>query len=155
MITYNNYLKILGRNKSTIVLSNGENVEPEPIEMRLQQSRFIDHCMVVGQDKRFLSILVTPVLAEFRQAGFNEKTLEELAENPEVKDIIRQEIRRMNSPSNGFKCNELIRDFRMLNQSFQVGEELTNLHKIKRHVVEKKYQHVIEELFVNRSSKNY
>jgi long-chain acyl-CoA synthetase len=153
MITCNNYLKILGRNKATIVLSSGENVEPEPIEMRVQQSRFIDHCMVVGQDKRFLSILVTPVLSEFRQAGFIEQTLEELSANPEVKDIITQEIRRMNSSSNGFRCNEQIREISLLDKSFQVGEELTNLYKIKRHIVEEKYQHVIEELFAKRSSK--
>lgn len=152
MITCNNYLKILGRNKSTIVLSSGENVEPEPIEMRLQQSRFIDHCMIVGQDKKFLSILVTPSLNEFKQAGFAVQSLEELSANAEAQEIIKQEIRRMTSSANGFKRYEQIRDFRLLGNSFQVGEELTNLYKIKRHVVEKKYQHVIEELFTNGTS---
>lgn len=151
MITYNNYLKILGRNKATIVLSSGENVEPEPIEMRLQQSRFIDHCMVVGQDKKFLSILITPALSEFKQAGLTVETIEELSTNEEARDIIKQEIRRMTSSANGFKRYEQIRDFRLLGNTFQVGDELTNLFKIKRHVVEKKYQHVIEELFTNGS----
>jgi long-chain acyl-CoA synthetase len=41
MITFNNTLKILGRSKATLVLSNGENVEPEPIEMRLKLSPLI------------------------------------------------------------------------------------------------------------------
>jgi long-chain acyl-CoA synthetase len=78
-ITHNNCLKILGRCKATIVLSSGENVEPEPIEMRLQQSQFIDHCMIIGQDKKFLSALIVPVLTEFKQAGFKEETVEALA----------------------------------------------------------------------------
>ena len=152
IITYNNYLKILGRNKATIVLSSGENVEPEPIEMRVQQSRFIDHCMVVGQDEKFLSMLVTPALPEFRQAGVNVQSVGELSDNKEAREIIKQEIRRMTSSANGFKRYEQIRDFRLLNNSFQVGDELTNLYKIKRHVVAKKYKHVIDELFTNGST---
>jgi long-chain acyl-CoA synthetase len=56
MITYNDCLKILGRSKSTVVLLSGENLEPEPIEMRLTQSVYIEHCMIVGQDKNMLEL---------------------------------------------------------------------------------------------------
>ena len=153
IITHNNCLKILGRSKATIVLSSGENVEPEPIEMRLQQSQFIDQCMVVGQDKKFLGVLVVPVLTEFRKTGFAEQNLEELVKNPDAHKVIRDEIRRMTSASNGFKRYEQIRDFRILTDSFQVGHELTNLFKIKRHVVEKKFNREILDLFPNGSSK--
>jgi long-chain acyl-CoA synthetase len=154
MITHNNCLKILGRCKATIVLSSGENVEPEPIEMRLQQSQFIDHCMLVGQDKKFLAALIIPALPEFREAGFEEQSVEELAANPEVHKIILREIHRMTSVSNGFKQYEQIRDFRLLSESFQIGRELTNLNKIKRHEVTDKFGHVIGELFSAKSSKN-
>jgi long-chain acyl-CoA synthetase len=153
-ITHNNCLKILGRCKATIVLSSGENVEPEPIEMRLQQSQFIDHCMIIGQDKKFLSALIVPVLTEFKQAGFTEETAEALSVNPDAQKVIREEIRKMTNASNGFKKYEQIRDFRLLHDSFQVGNELTNLYKIKRHVVEKKYNHVILEIFSNESVNN-
>ena len=154
IITHNNCLKILGRCKATIVLSSGENVEPEPIEMRLQQSQFIDHCMLVGQDKKFLAALIIPALTEFREAGFVEQSVEELAANPEVHKIILKEIHRMTSVSNGFKHYEQIRDFRLLPESFQIGRELTNLNKIKRHEVTDKFGHVIGELFSAKSSKN-
>lgn len=147
IITHNNCLKILGRSKATIVLSSGENVEPEPIEMRLQQSHFIDHCILVGQDRKFLGALIVPALSEFRQAGFSEQSGEELAANPEAARLIKEEIRRMTSVSNGFKRYEQIRDFRMLTDSFEIGSELTNLYKVKRHEVEKKFDHIIEELF--------
>jgi len=147
MITFNDCLKMLGRHKSTIVLSSGENVEPEPIEMRLQQSHFIDQCMVVGQDKKFLCALIVPVMGEFRQAGFKEQSFADLSKNPEAYDVIRKEIRRLVTASSGFKRYEQIRDFRLIPQSFQVGDELTNLYKIKRHVVERKYAHIINELY--------
>jgi long-chain acyl-CoA synthetase len=154
IVTNNNCLKILGRCKATIVLSSGENVEPEPIEMRLQQSQFIDHCMLVGQDKKFLAALIIPALTEFREAGFAEQSVEELSVNPEAHKIILQEIQRMTSVSNGFKSYEQIRDFRLLPDNFQIGHELTNLYKVKRHEVELKFNHVILELFSAKSSKS-
>ncbi len=147
VITHNNCLKILGRSKATIVLSSGENVEPEPLEMHLQQSRFIDYCMVVGQDKKHLGALIVPGLEGFRQYGFTENSVEELTRNPKTHDIIRQEIKRMNTTSNGFKQFERIRDFRLLTNGFQVGHEMTNLYKVKRHIVEKKFGHVIDDLY--------
>ncbi|MFN3557349.1 MAG: AMP-dependent synthetase/ligase [Bacteroidales bacterium] len=154
MITHNNCLKILGRSKATIVLSSGENVEPEPLEMRLQQSQYIDQCMVIGQDKKFLSALIVPAVEEFKAAGLPTQTLQELATHPEANRIIRDEIRRMTAEHNGFKRYEQIRDFKILGESFKVGDELTNLYKIKRHVVEQKFSHIITELFTNGSSKN-
>lgn len=147
MVTHNNCLKILGRSKSTIVLSSGENVEPEPLEMSLVQSSFIEQAMVVGQDKKFLGALIVPSLNEFKQAGFKFQSMEDIARNPEALKIIKDEIRRMISSSNGFKSFEKIREFRLLPDSFQVGVELTNLFKVKRYVVEKKFNHVINEIY--------
>ncbi len=154
MITHNNCLKILGRSKATIVLSSGENVEPEPIEMRLQQSLYIDQCMVIGQDKKFLGALIVPHLAEFKKSGLNIESIEDISRSPEAQKIIRDEIRRMTSISNGFKSYEQIRDFRVLANAFEIGHELTNLHKIRRHVVTSKYQNIIEEIFLNGSISN-
>ena len=153
IITHNNCLKILGRSKATIVLSRGENVEPEPIEMRLTQSLFIDQCMLVGQNEKFVGALIVPELTAFQQAGFNEQTIEALTANPDAHKLIREEIRRMTAGSNGYKPYEQIRDFRMLTHGFQVGHELTNLFKIKRHVVDEKFNHVIAEIFSTESSK--
>jgi len=153
IFTHNDCLKILGRSKATIVLSSGENVEPEPIEMRLQQSQFIDQCMVVGQDKKFLGALIVPVLTEFREAGYKVETVEELAVDPQAQKLIREEIRRMTSVSNGFKRYEQIRNFSLLTESFRIGHELTNLYKVKRHEVEKKFDNVISGLFTAETSK--
>jgi len=147
MVTYNNCLKILGRSKSTIVLSSGENVEPEPLEMCLLQSNFIEQAMVVGQDKKFLGALIVPSLSEFKTAGYEFQSMEDIARSPEALKIIRDEIRRVISSNNGFKIFEQIKDFRLLADSFQVGEELTNLYKLKRYVVEKKFNHVINEIY--------
>ncbi|MDO9462884.1 MAG: AMP-binding protein, partial [Deltaproteobacteria bacterium] len=51
MLTPQGDLIITGRAKDTIVLSSGENVEPEPIEINLALSPFISQAMLVGQDR--------------------------------------------------------------------------------------------------------
>lgn len=153
VISHNNCLKILGRSKATIVLSSGENVEPEPIEMSLQQSHYIESCMVVGQDKKFLGLLVVPSLLEFRLAGFQERSLAELTENDIARKIIKNEIRQIIHPSKGYKKYEQIRDFIMLKEHFQVGEELTNLFKLRRHIIDRKFANEIATLFENQPTK--
>ena len=147
MITFNNCLKILGRSKSTIVLLSGENLEPEPIEMRLTQSPYIEHCMVVGQDQKHIGALIVPNMEGFRDDGFKKQSLEELSNDPEVRSIIQSEIKRMISVDTGYKRFELIHDFRLLEENFTNGEELTSLFKMKRHVITDKYQKVIDEMY--------
>jgi long-subunit acyl-CoA synthetase (AMP-forming) len=47
-----------GRAKDVIVLSHGENVEPQPIEDAvLEKASLVDQVMCVGQDRRFLGAL--------------------------------------------------------------------------------------------------
>lgn len=147
MITFNNCVKILGRSKSTIVLLSGENLEPEPIEMRLTQSPYIEHCMVVGQDQKHIGALIVPNMEGFRDDGFKKQSLEELANDPEVRSIIHSEIKRVISVDNGYKRFELIHDFRLLEENFTNGEELTSLFKMKRHVITDKYQKLIDEMY--------
>jgi long-chain acyl-CoA synthetase len=147
MVTFNDCLKILGRSKDTIVLLNGENIEPVPIESRLVESSFIDQCMVVGQDQKALGVLIVPSLEHFRQAGVNASQLEELSENPEVHRLVEQDIRNLVNHSTGFKSFERIMAFRFLPKPFEVGVEMTNTFKLKRHIIAERYSGLIEEMF--------
>jgi len=147
MITWNGCLRILGRCKETIVLSSGENFEPGPIEMRLRQSALIDHCMVVGQDRRHPGLLVAPDLEGLRAAGARAGSSAAAAEEAEARRLLEAEISRRISPEHGFKARERIRVFRVVPEPFEVGRELTNLHKIRRHVVEERYGDLIESMY--------
>jgi long-chain acyl-CoA synthetase len=147
MVTYNGCLKILGRSKDTIVLLNGENIEPVPIEARLVESSFIDQCMVVGQDQKALAALIVPSFDHFRQAGFTESTATELAANPKVGHLVDEEIRNLINHSNGFKSFERIIAWRFVSKAFEVGDEMTNTFKLKRHVITDRYAQLISEMF--------
>lgn len=153
MMTHNDSLKILGRSKSTIVLSNGENLEPEPIEMQLRQSRYIEQCMVVGQDQKYVGALIVPKLDVFVEEGIKVDSLKDLADHPVANRLVRDEIRQMMVRTGGFKRFEQVREFRLLPKMFKVGDEVTNLFKLKRHIIEKKYEQTIKEMFATREVK--
>lgn len=147
MVTFNDCLKILGRSKDTIVLLNGENVEPTPIESRLVHSPLVDHCMVVGQDQKFLGALIVPAMDGFRAAGVQAANMADLAADPKAHDLLEAEIRRIVSGDNGFKSFERIGDFRFLPKPFEVGRELTATFKLKRHILTDEYSGLIEEMY--------
>jgi len=148
MVTFNNCLKILGRCKDTIVLLNGENVEPLPIESKLVYSPLVDHCMIVGQDQKHLGALIVPALDGFRAAGLLAANLLELAASSKARALMESEIRRLISPEEGFKSFERIADFRFVTKPFEVGQEMTATFKLKRHVVTEQYASLIEEMFL-------
>jgi long-chain acyl-CoA synthetase len=147
MVTFNNCLKILGRCKDTIVLLNGENVEPLPIESILVHSPLVDHCMIVGQDQKHLGALIVPALDGFRAAGMHAANLLELAASPEARTLMESEIRRLINPETGFKSHERIADFRFITKPFEVGQEMTATYKLKRHVITEQYATLIEEIY--------
>lgn len=60
-------ITLTGRQKDTIVLSNGENIEPQPIEDACCASPYISHMIVVGHDKRRLGALVAPAPEAFKE----------------------------------------------------------------------------------------
>lgn len=62
-----NDLVVIGRAKDTIVLTNGENIEPQPIEDACLRSPYIDQIMLVGQDQRSLGALIVPNLEVLQQ----------------------------------------------------------------------------------------
>ncbi|MEM9157522.1 MAG: AMP-binding protein [Verrucomicrobiota bacterium] len=145
--TFNDCLKILGRSKDTIVLLNGENIEPIPIEAKFCESALVDQCMVVGQDKKHLAALVTPSLEAWNERGVNAETVAELSQKDEVRVEIMAEAKRLISGENGFKTFEHVHDVRLLPKAFEVGDEMTNTFKIKRHVVDERYGDLIEEMY--------
>ncbi|MDJ0650870.1 MAG: AMP-binding protein, partial [Xenococcaceae cyanobacterium MO_188.B19] len=66
-VTKDNDLVLTGRAKDTIVLSNGENIEPQPIEDACARSSYIDQIMLVGQDQKSLGALIVPNIETVQQ----------------------------------------------------------------------------------------
>ena len=144
VMTANGCLKIVGRSKETVVLMNGENVEPVPIESKLLESPYIEQCMVVGQDQKFLGVLIVPRAEALKQFG---NDLATLADNAEVKKLLKAETHRLISGDNGFKAFERIGGIAVLNRVWEKDRELTAKLSLRRHVITEMYAAQIAGIF--------
>jgi len=145
--SYNGTLSVRGRVKDTIVLLGGENVEPVPIENLLLESPFIHQVMVVGQDQKSLGALIYPNLEKLTEAGFEVKQGEDFNKNSKVTQLFAKIIKESISTNNGFKSFEKVTDFRFLPKAMEIGDEITNLYKMKRNVITEKYTSLIKDIY--------
>lgn len=149
--TLNGELMIRGRMKDTIVLTGGENVEPLPIEMKMNESRYISQSVVVGQDERFLGALIVPakdeVLIYARENYIKYDEYSDLLENEAVRKLFDNEIQGLISPKNGFKPFERIASFKLLQKPFEVGVELSAKQEIMRYKLSELYEKEIKAMY--------
>ena len=151
MKTFDGELILRGRKKDTIVLRGGENIEPVPIEMALQESPFITQAVVVGQDQRYLGALLVADEAEVKnyaaEHAISGETFAELLAKPEIKKLFEQQISARINHEQGFKLFERINTFALLSKPFEVGLELSAKQDIMRHKIAEIYQTQITSLF--------
>ncbi|MBW4474209.1 MAG: AMP-binding protein [Stenomitos rutilans HA7619-LM2] len=79
-VTEHDDLIITGRAKDTIVLTSGENIEPQPIEDACLRSSYIDQIMLVGQDQKVLGALIVPNLEALQKWAVAQNKALELPE---------------------------------------------------------------------------
>lgn len=151
MISIHGEIKILGRVKDTIVLSGGENIEPLPIEAKLQESKFISTVVVVGQDQRNLGALILPNQEELeiwaKENNIEFKDFEDLVKKPQSYKLIEDEIKELVNAKNGFRMFEKIVKFAFLTKPFEVGRELSAKQEIMRYKLTEIYEKEIKGIF--------
>ena len=150
MTTIGGELIIRGRAKDTIVLMGGENVEPMPIEERMQESKYVDRAVVVGQDQRSLAALVVlneESVTEHAAAAGIKGDLQALSEHPQIRTLIQSEVSARVSAANGFKPFERLSRIHLLHRPFEVGRELSHKQDVKRTAVADLYAEQIARLF--------
>jgi len=142
-------LRITGRAKDTIVLAGGENVEPERVETALKTSPLIEQAVVVGQDKKHLGALLI-VHQEMLEAELPRDRWEQtdgVLRGAEVQRVLRGELDRLLSKSEGFRPVERVATFRVLAEPLSAENGLlTQTMKIKRHAVQQRYGALLAEL---------
>lgn len=153
-------LILTGRAKDTIVLTNGENIEPLPIENACLRSPYINQIMLVGQDQKFVGALIVPD-GEALQAWAQSQNLflspangSNLADGldlgrKEVQELFRQELKREVQNRPGYRPDDRIAVFHLLSEPFSIENGLlTQTLKTKRNIVMARYQAIIDQMFV-------
>jgi long-chain acyl-CoA synthetase len=154
MVVGDNHLVITGRAKDTIVLTNGENIEPQPLEDACLRSDYIDQIMMVGQDQRSLGALIAPnleALQKWAEANQPSALLADGAvdlKNKAIEDLFRQELTREIKDRPGYRADDRVGPFRLLPEAFSIDNGLlTQTLKIRRPVVTERYRGMIDEMF--------
>ena len=156
ILTVNNEIQLRGRKKDTIVLHGGENIEPLPIEEKINSSRYIAASVVVGtnekgEDQKYLGVLILPVQEEItayaKENGIEAADYQSLVETPQIKKLIETEINEAVSAKNGFKAYERINRFEIITKPFEVGVELSAKQDMVRYRICQIYKDKIAKLF--------
>ena len=149
IIDEDGFVKITDRKKNIIVLSNGKNVAPQPIESELVQSPFINQILLVGNERKNLAALIVPnfdtLKAWAAENGVATDDLPTMLKTREVQQLIQSEIR---SRLTDFADFEQVRRFALLEKEFsQEADEMTPTLKLKRNVIIERYGDAIEEMY--------
>jgi long-chain acyl-CoA synthetase len=141
------YLYITDRKKDILVLANGKNVAPQPIENMLKQSELIQEAVVYGDGMSAPVALIVPNIDALRafakQAGI-EADGDALLNHDAIQKRFRQELERVNRELADF---QRLKGFRLISKPFSIETgELTPTLKVKRRVVAEKYAHLLQEM---------
>ncbi len=144
------YLSITGRKKDIIITAGGKNLTPSNLENDLKQSRYISQAVMYGDRRPYPVVLITldaeEIIPWAKQNNLPED-MAELVQTDEVRELVQKELDRANA---NYARVEQVKKFALLDHDLtQESGELTPTLKLKRNVVNERYQDVFESLYGN------
>lgn len=153
-------LVLTGRAKDTIVLSSGENVEPQPIEDAICASPYIKFAALIGQGHRTLGVLLVPdadTLAELANSYTNASSSSSSSSRSSTSSsqsasLTSTEIDKLMKEAITAACSNRVRwehvsAFKVLEKPFNVEDgTLTKTMKPRRAVINEVYKNEIAAL---------
>jgi long-chain acyl-CoA synthetase len=144
-------LRITDRKKDLIVTAGGKKVAPQPIEQMVKHNKYIANAVMLGDRRKFCIMLAVPNFdqlerwAAYKQLAFaNHRGLIRL---PEVQAKMEREVNKMLT---GLATYEMPRKVLVLEHDFSIENgDLTPTLKVRRRIVEKKYQLQIDALYAD------
>ena len=145
------YLRITDRKKDLIVTSGGKKLAPQPIETRLKSHPLVSEVVLIGERRRYPSMLIVPDfyaldrrLNELGRA--EEPDREKLVTRPDVIALYQELVDALNRDLAQF---ERIKKIAVLPREFSITTgELTPSMKVRRRAVEESWADVIEKMYV-------
>ena len=140
---------ITGRLKSLFKTSMGKYVNPQVIEEKFSESGFFENVVVFGEGQKYAVALIVPdfnFLKEWcKKHEIAYTTPSEMITVKEVKDRIAREVQKYNILFGEF---EQIKRYTLIADEWSTANGiLTPTLKVKRKIVNQKYENVIQEMF--------
>ena len=145
----NRFLKITDRKKEIFKLSNGKFVAPQIIENKFRESVYIDQVMVVGENEKFASAIISPNFSYLEQWCETEKIpvtdKNSLIRLPQVQKMISDDINRINKALSEY---EKIVKFRLVPEEWSpLSGQLSPTLKLRRSFILNRYSHVLADIY--------
>ncbi len=140
---------ITDRLKDLFKLSNGKYVAPQQVEALLKQSPLISQPVVVGSGRKQVGALIVPEWDALKEAleedGIDTKrSREELCDDPHVIKRVQQDSVALTRELSDY---ERVKRVYLLPREFSIDKgEMTPTLKIKRSVIDEKYEEAIDEI---------
>ncbi|MDG1190440.1 MAG: AMP-dependent synthetase/ligase [Flavobacteriaceae bacterium] len=143
------FLKITDRKKEMFKTSGGKYIAPQVIENQMKQSLFIEQIMVVGSGRKMPTAVIQPnvdhVIQWLKEKGIVYDSLAQAVQEPLLKEAIEKEVERHNQY---FGSWEQVKKIELTPEEWSIDEgHLTPTMKLKRKVVAKKYDALIEQMY--------
>jgi long-chain acyl-CoA synthetase len=158
-MTKRGHLKIIDRAKDVSKLNDGTLFAPKYIENKLKFSPYVKESVAHGMSRDFVAVFIdidfgaVANWAERRHIGFTSYT--DLAQKPEIYDLIYNEIVRVNkslSQDEQLK-NSQIKRYLLLHKELNPDDgEITRTRKVRRRFVAEKYATLIEALYAGKEN---
>jgi len=151
LLTVDGNLVITGRSNHTIVMRSGERVEPEPIELVIQESPYVQEAVVVGDRRDSLGLLIVPNRESLRRYAESRKITwtepRQLLGNPAVYRFYQEEVQSLLVNNGIYFPGGKAPRIALLPGDFEVGRELTRTLSKRREVITEMYGPVIDRLY--------
>jgi long-chain acyl-CoA synthetase len=140
---------ITDRKKDLFKLSNGKYVAPQQVESLLKQSSLVSQAIVVGSGRKQVGALIVPdwdtLKQTLKEEGITaEGSREEMCENPHVVKRVQRDAGIYTRELNDY---ERVKKVYLLPREFSIDKgEMTPTLKIKRGVIDEKYEEAIDEI---------
>ncbi len=148
------FLSITDRKKELLKTSGGKFIAPQAIENKLKANLLVGQAALVGDKHKFVCALISPNLPALEQwakiQGLTAGSTAELIREPKVTAEYQRIVNEVNK---GLAPYETMKRTQVVPEEWSVeGGELTPSMKLKRRVVERKYEREIAAFYADEAS---
>ena len=143
------FLSVTDRKKDLLKTSGGKFIAPQPVENSLKLNAFIGTAVVLGDRRKFASVIISPAFALLEQwARANHvhfSSREELVAHPKVMALYEGIVHELNR---GLARYETLKKILLVADEFSATDgTLTPTLKLRRRAIEERYRQQIEDLY--------
>ncbi|MEI8671836.1 long-chain fatty acid--CoA ligase [Vibrio sp. SA48] len=149
-------LFITERIKELMKTSGGKYIAPQVIEGAIGKDHFIEQIAVIADTRKFVSALIVPCydsLEEYaKELNIKYHDRLELIKNNQVVEMLEKRVNDLQKELAKF---EQVKKFKLLPKAFSMDKgELTPTQKLRRKVINDRYQNEIEEMYKEKSKRD-